>query len=126
MTQLSNALTPATAVAILAERGIKISERTLRERARQLGACREIGKALFLMPADIETILDAAKPHPKHEPIPCPTSPNAAKSGGIRSPFRDSDIENLRARLIGPRRSKSPSSTKPACVVPLSTAKKPS
>ncbi|MCA1403677.1 hypothetical protein I6F26_03540 [Ensifer sp. IC3342] len=58
-------MTPASAVAKLRAAGIHVSERTLRERARALGACRIIGKVMFLLPADIDTILEAAKPEPK-------------------------------------------------------------
>jgi hypothetical protein len=63
--KLSEALTPHAAVAILQSKGIAVSERTLREKARKLGACRIIGKAMFLMPADIEAIIEAAKPKAK-------------------------------------------------------------
>ena len=54
MTSLfDQAISPSAAVEKMAACGIHLSERTLRERARQLGACRVIGKAMFLMPSDI-------------------------------------------------------------------------
>ncbi len=62
---LDEAMTPAAAVAKLQAIGIHVSERTLRERARALGACRVIGNAMFLLSADIEAILEASKPKPK-------------------------------------------------------------
>ncbi|MCV9997297.1 hypothetical protein OE766_03470 [Pararhizobium sp. YC-54] len=71
--QLSEATTPKAIVARLNAVGIEISERTLRERARQLGACRIIGKSMFLMPSDIEAILEASKPKPRR-PLDQPSS----------------------------------------------------
>lgn len=62
---LDGAITPAAAVAKLQALGITVSERTLRERARALGACRIIGKTMFLLPSDIQAILEAAKPTPR-------------------------------------------------------------
>ncbi|MDX0199126.1 helix-turn-helix domain-containing protein [Sinorhizobium meliloti] len=43
-----------------------ISPRKLRQMARELGACRIVGNKVFLLPADVEAILEAA--HPKPEP----------------------------------------------------------
>ncbi|XUY27956.1 hypothetical protein RMR21_006285 [Agrobacterium sp. rho-8.1] len=62
MAELSEAMTPAMVAEKLRNRGIMISERTLRERARRIGAFREIGKAMFFMPEDIDALLEAAKP----------------------------------------------------------------
>ncbi|MDX0631832.1 DNA-binding protein [Sinorhizobium medicae] len=42
-----------------------ISPRKLRQMARELGACRIVGNKVFLLPADVEAILEAA--HPKRE-----------------------------------------------------------
>ncbi|MDK1493350.1 hypothetical protein QN219_25430 [Sinorhizobium sp. 7-81] len=42
-----------------------VSPRKLRQMARELGACRIIGNRMFLLPADIEIILEASKPKPK-------------------------------------------------------------
>lgn len=61
-----------------------ISERTVRDIARQLGAYRIIGKTMFLLEGDIKAIFEASKP--------CPTkSTNAAKSGisGAQLPVGD-------------------------------------
>lgn len=92
MTVLDEAISPATAVAKLQAAGINISERTLRERARSIGACRIIGKAMFLLPSDIEMIITAAKP----EPSSCQTSPSAEKSGTTVSRWTESDTAALR------------------------------
>ena len=62
MADLSDAITPAMVVENMRERGIHLSERTLREFARRVGACRIIGKAMFFMPEDIEVLIAAAKP----------------------------------------------------------------
>lgn len=56
------AMTPAMVVETLLSRGVQISERTLRERARRIGAFREIGRTMFFMPEDIDALLEAAKP----------------------------------------------------------------
>ena len=122
MTALDDAITPADAVARLRARNIDISERTLRERARKLGACRVIGKAMFLLPSDIETILNAAKP----EPTECQTSTSEREvtSGSTISRWTERDTENLLKRVTAGSRKTSRSSTRSGSVVPLSTAKR--
>ncbi|OOO31641.1 UNVERIFIED_ORG: hypothetical protein BTE55_13630 [Rhizobium sophorae] len=64
MPNIEGAITPEQLVARFAKAGISISERTLCERARELGAYRQVGKTMFLMPEDFETIIEAAKPRP--------------------------------------------------------------
>ena len=125
MTSLDEAITPADAVAKLKARNIDISERTLRERARRLGACRVIGKTLFLLPSDIDTILNAAKPEPAPQ-CPTSTSEKAATSGTTVSRWTENDTENLLKRVTGGSRKTSRASTKPASVVQLSTARRQS
>ncbi|SCX00693.1 hypothetical protein DSM25558_0162 [Agrobacterium sp. DSM 25558] len=93
MVDLSQAMTPAMVAKTLRNRGIMISERTLRERARRIGAFREIGKAMFFMPEDIEALLEAAKPAQK----PPTLSANQ---------WTDKDTANLRATLIARERRK--------------------
>jgi len=100
MKDLSGALTPKALVAKFAETGITISERTLRERARQLGAYRLIGKTMFLLPEDIEVILEAAKPQPRQRVEAVP-----------RSNWTDSDTDALIARL-SPKHRKRPEKPK--------------
>lgn len=65
MPDIEGAITPSQLVERFAKAGIRISERTLRERARQLGAYRQMGKTMFFMPEDVETIVEASKPEPK-------------------------------------------------------------
>ena len=60
---LEEAMSPALAVEKLAVKGVHISERSLRKRARELGACRVFGKAMLLLPEHIEILLE--------EPTPC-------------------------------------------------------
>ncbi|MCT7665638.1 hypothetical protein [Shinella kummerowiae] len=62
MAELSEAITPGAVVETLAARGVVISERTLREKARRTGACRIIGRAMFFMPDDLERLIDAMRP----------------------------------------------------------------
>jgi hypothetical protein len=122
MTILDEAISPAVAVAKLQAAGIQISERTLRERARALGACRVLGKAMFLMPSDLDIIVNAAKP----EPVPCRTSTSEGTSGTTVLPSMGYDTEDLLKRLKGGSRKTSPQSTKRGSVVLLSTARKQS
>ena len=50
--------TPAQWKAELAGAGVEISERTLREKARALGACRMLGNAMILLPEHIDQIFE--------------------------------------------------------------------
>ncbi|WP_311272104.1 MULTISPECIES: hypothetical protein [unclassified Rhizobium] len=93
MVDLSQAMTPSMVAETLRSRGIKISERTLRERARRIGAFREIGKAMFFMPEDIDALLEAAKPALK-PPTPSPHQ------------WTDKDTADLRAKLVAKERRK--------------------
>ena len=62
MRELENALSPAKAVELFREKGIQVSERALRAKARRLGAYREIGKAMFFLPEDIVAIMAPERP----------------------------------------------------------------
>ncbi|PDT47428.1 hypothetical protein CO661_11830 [Sinorhizobium fredii] len=42
-----------------------ISPRRVRQMARELGACRIFGNRMFLLPTDVEAILEASRPKPK-------------------------------------------------------------
>ena len=55
---LAEGKTPSQWVAELEARGLSVSERTLRERARQLGACRLLGNAMILLPEHIDRIFE--------------------------------------------------------------------
>lgn len=99
---LDGAMTPAAAVAKLHAAGIQVSERTLRERARTLGACRIIGKAMFLLPADIDTILEASKPKPK---VRYDVSPYEPQPAPIKR-WTEYDTDALLRRLEKPKRTK--------------------
>ncbi|MBZ0124101.1 MAG: hypothetical protein K8F31_09475 [Roseovarius sp.] len=77
-----------------------VSERTVRRRARELGACRIIGKDMILLPEDVETILEASKP--------CQSkSTSAATSGTTEAQLPEGDFEALRKRLTGKSRNAS-------------------
>lgn len=60
---LDEAMSPTEAVEKLAAKGVHISERALRRRAREIGACRVFGKAMLLLPEHLEILLE--------EPAPC-------------------------------------------------------
>ncbi|MEA3533248.1 helix-turn-helix domain-containing protein [Rhizobium sp. CC-YZS058] len=63
--QFPELITPEALVERFAANGIIISERTLRDIARRLGAFRVIGKSMFFMPEDLEAILEDARPKPR-------------------------------------------------------------
>ncbi|MBY2921033.1 hypothetical protein HF259_06215 [Rhizobium leguminosarum] len=65
MPDIEGAITPSQFVERFAKAGIHISERTLRERARQIGAYRQMGKTMFFMTEDIDTLIEASKPKPR-------------------------------------------------------------
>jgi hypothetical protein len=50
--------TPAQWVEIMAAHGIKISERTLREKANDTGAFFRLGRTMLITPAQIDTIFE--------------------------------------------------------------------
>jgi hypothetical protein len=87
MANLSDAITPTLVVEKMQERGIHLSERTLRDFARKVGACRIIGKAMFFMPEDIEILIAAAKPRAKNAP------------SSTVSSWTDRDTEELLERI---------------------------
>jgi hypothetical protein len=55
---LDTGKSPAEWQRIFAERGIVVSERSLRQKARELGACHVLGKAMIITPAQIDRILE--------------------------------------------------------------------
>lgn len=67
---LQRAISVGKAVDILRTACVKVSERTLREKARRIGAYREIGQAMFFLPEDLEKLM---------EPEPCLNSRNDQK-----------------------------------------------
>lgn len=86
--KLSDAMTPGMVVEELAQRGVHISERTLRERARKMGTFRTIGKAMFFMPEDIDALLEAAKPAAR------------GTADGSGRAWTDEDTAQLRDQLV--------------------------
>ena len=89
---LDDVISPAEAVERLCEKGVKISERALREKARRIGAYREIGKAMFFLPADLDRIM---------EPTTCSPSPagQKARTGSRAERSTVSALSEARARL---------------------------
>jgi excisionase family DNA binding protein len=62
--QASDALSPEGLADELASKGITIPADVIRQRALQLGACRLLGDAMFLLPEDVNAILRAGKQLP--------------------------------------------------------------
>ncbi len=63
-TILSEGRTPSEWVEVFAERGLDVSERTLREKANRLGACHKLGRAMIITPDQLDTILRDGKEQP--------------------------------------------------------------
>src|SRR5690554_4034722 len=116
MTILDKAISPSEAVDRLAAKGVHISERALRKRARELGACRVLGKAMLLLPEHIDQIIS--------EPEPCRTYSNAGMSGGTHFPLVASATEEALRRLTRNSQKISPQRNTGERVVPMSTAQK--
>lgn len=111
---LDNAITPAAAVDILWTKGVKVSERTLRERARKIGAYRQIGQAMFLLPEDLEKIM---------EPQECstPSKGRKARSTSRAARSTESASKNQPAKLLSlpPAKRASGSPPKSSAVTPI-------
>lgn len=88
---LEKAISPDEARDMLARKGIAISTRTLKERARKIGACRVLGNCVFFLPEHLDRIFE--------EPKPCRDSTSATEHGGTPSPLPGSDAGDLRKRL---------------------------
>lgn len=56
---LVNGRTPEEWVAFLAERGMRLSSRTLRTKAREMGCFYSLGRSMVLSPQHIEALLTA-------------------------------------------------------------------
>ena len=115
MTRIEKGVSPETFAQQLTElSGAHVSARSIRARARKIGACHIFGKAMILMPEDVERLLEDMK---------CDSS-NEMASGGTTSRFPAPEKDGVRERLI--RRSPKTSRRKGNgnVVVPLSTAPK--
>ena len=100
-------ITPEALVQKFAEKGILISERTLRDIARRLGAFRVIGKTMFFMPEDLEAILEDARPKPRQQQV--------GKFAAVEGGPSDIATEQLLERLA--KAKSKPSQSKPAKTV---------
>lgn len=68
-----------------------VNERTLRAKAREVGACRIIGNKMFHTDGDVNLLLEAMRP--------CPSNyTGAAKSGITGAPLPAGSYETLRAQ----------------------------
>lgn len=61
-----------------------VSERTLRDMARQLGACRMFGNKMILTEGDVQLIMEAARCPSLGKGVPAPSLWNAQKNVNIR------------------------------------------
>jgi hypothetical protein len=93
------------------------SERRIRKRARELGACHIIGNTMFLTNEDINMLLEDARP--------CPSdSTKTVDTGGSGAPLMANVITEAREELskIRNRQSKSKRSSKRASMNVVSLA----
>jgi hypothetical protein len=84
-----------------------VSERTLRERARILGACRTLGKRMILLEGDVQLLLEDLRPCRSNS-----TGAQAAKSGTTGAPLPVGDYEALREQRTRNSPSGSPQKSK--------------
>lgn len=94
-----------TPAALAAHLGV--SERTVRERARAIGACRIIGRTMLLFPDDVARLMEAFRPCLSR-------STSAAQSGTTTSRLSVGEYEALQALRTKPARSGSRRKPKPA------------
>jgi len=101
---LDRAKTPEAWIELLAEKGIILSPRTLRDLAHRWGACHKVGRVMLITPEQLDHIIESQKKCPSNL-IP------AARSGGRaavsntmarRSPnTTDAALVHLRNRALG-------------------------
>jgi hypothetical protein len=97
---------------------IGCNERRLRKIARELGACREIGKTMVLTDDDIRAILEATR---------CPSnSSDVAKSGTTGAQLPSGDYAVLQAQRTKPQPNRSSRTSKPKRGNVISMALRPS
>lgn len=61
MSILTEGKTPEEWAAVLAERSIPVSVRTLREAANRIGACHKLGRAMIITPDQMDMILQESQ-----------------------------------------------------------------
>ena len=95
-----NVFSPREVIDALADRiGVRVSERTLRAKARELKACRELGNALFFTQDDVDRLIEGV--------LTCHSnSSSAAGSGTSPEPSMDSECERVRKRLARANRNR--------------------
>jgi hypothetical protein len=79
-----------------------MSERTLREKARSVGACRELGKTMIMLDEDVAILMESLKQCPSR-------STSAAKSGTTGALSPGGDYADLQAR----RSKRAPKGSRP-------------
>lgn len=63
---LDRARTPEAWVELLAEKGIILSPRTLRELANRWGACHKVGRVMLITPEQLDHIIESQKKCPSN------------------------------------------------------------
>ena len=101
-------MTPAQVVADLASKGHKVSERSLRAKARELGACRIFGKAMILLPEHVDLIFGAPKCQTESQEGSKPTYvERLGGSGGALKARTDTTARALELMMSRSRKPKS-------------------
>ena len=94
---MTNLLPAHTTPAKLAAH-LGVSERTVRDTARAIGACRVIGKKTLMTDADVALFMEAIKPCPSR-------STGAGKSGTTAAPSPVGGYEDLVKQRTKPARN---------------------
>ena len=88
---------------------LKVSERTVRSKAREIGAYHLLGKRMILTDDDMSSLMEAMRPCPSRY-----TSVTAAKSGTTGAPLRAGAYEALHKRPTEKPQCASRRKSKPA------------
>jgi excisionase family DNA binding protein len=103
MLRVSDAVSPETVAEELARQGILASADDVRQIAIELGACRKLGEALFLLPEDVDAILRHGKQKPRSsatEPASTAPEPSARTSKEPKKLIQPD--QNVRAEVYTP------------------------
>ena len=96
---------PITPAQFAADRGF--SERAVRKKARQLGACRILGRTMSLEDEDVRAILEALRPCPSPS-IDAPAERPGTTAAPLAALVRGRGYEEALALLTKPSPNRSP------------------
>jgi hypothetical protein len=85
------------------------SVRRLREKAREIGACRLLGNKMVMTTSDIEALMEATRPKASRlgSPIPSPIEQRSSNSARLKIPIRENDAYEAAMQLATRKKSRS-------------------